>query len=137
PFSVLSYRNAYAAFLGVNLVLLCASYRFLAGFLRNLSNIWAWFPALMFTAFYPVPIALMQGQDSILLLTILAAAFSFMNNGRELTAGVILGLGLFKFQIVLPIAFLYLVWRRWRVFFGFALSGVLAAYLSVALVGVA
>ena len=35
---------------------------------------------------------------------------------------MLVALGLFKMQIVIPIALLFLLWRRWRFFAGFALS---------------
>jgi len=57
--------------------------------------------------------------------------------GRELTAGVLVGLGLFKFQLVIPIALLFLAWRRWRFSAGFALSSAAVASVSLWLVGLA
>jgi hypothetical protein len=88
-------------------------------------------------AFYPVAAALMQGQDSILVLVLLAAVLMFLNRDQEFLAGLLLGLGWFKFTLVLPIAFLYIVWRRWRFSMGFAVSTVLAVVGSLALVGFA
>lgn len=80
--------------------------------------------------------ALIQGQDSIILLLLFTAAAVSMNRGQDLTAGVLVGLGLFKFQISLPIALLFFVWRRWRFTAGFALSCAAVGTLSLWLVGV-
>src|SRR5258708_7594696 len=94
PFSLLPYRDAYFAFLGLNLVLLCISYCILHPWLRNVARVWSWLPALIFVGFFPVAAAFLQGQDSLLLLALLAAAFACLNRGRDLTAGLLVGLGL-------------------------------------------
>jgi hypothetical protein len=137
PFSWLRYRTAYFAFLAVNLILLRISFRLLRRWMDNLAEVYRWLPAALFLGFLPIAAALMQGQDSILLLTLLLAAAVSLGQSRELTAGVLVGLGLFKFQIVLPIALLFLVWRRWRFSAGFALSATAAGSVSLWLVGFA
>jgi len=137
PLSVLSYRTAYLVFLAFNLVLLLSSYCILRPWLRNIAQAWTWLPALIFMAFYPVVAALMQGQDSILVLVLLATVLMFLSRDQEFLAGLLLGLGWFKFTLVLPIAFLYLAWRRWRFSAGFAVSTLLAVVGSLALVGFA
>src|SRR5229473_4539863 len=74
PFSLLLYRTAYLVFLGVNLLLLAIALWLLRPSMRNLSRVWRGLPVFVFLVFYPMALALMQGQDSILLLTLLAAA---------------------------------------------------------------
>jgi len=135
PFSWLRYRTAYFAFLAVNLILLGVSFRLLRRWMGSLAAVYRWLPAGMFLGYLPIAAALMQGQDSILLLTLLLAAVVSLGRGRQLSAGVLVGLGLFKFQIVLPIALLFLVWRRWRFSAGFALSAAAAGGVSLWLVG--
>jgi hypothetical protein len=137
PFSLLPYRGAYLVFLALNLILLLSSYCILRPWLRNIAQAWIWLPVLIFMAFYPVAAALMQGQDSILVLILLAAVLMFLSRDQEFLAGLLLGLGWFKFTLVLPIAFLYIVWRRWRFSVGFAFSTLLAVVGSLALVGFA
>ena len=136
PFSLLPYRTAYLAFLALNLVLLAIAFRLLRSTMENLARVWRGLPVLVFLVFYPIALALMQGQDSILLLALLAAALVSVDHGRNLTAGILVGLGLFKMQIVVPIALLFLLWKRWRFFAGFALSGGLVSLISVWVVGV-
>ncbi len=135
PFSLLSYRTAYFTLLGLNLTVLAITFKFLRPWMKNLAVIYRWLPPVMFLAFLPVAAALLQGQDSILLLTLLAASLVSLHSGRELAAGVLVGLGLFKFQIVIPIALLFLVWRRWRFSAGFVLAAILVGLLSLSLVG--
>lgn len=137
PFSLLGYRTAYCAFLVFNLVLLGIAFRFLRSQMDNLAKVYRWLPAAMFLAFIPVAVALMQGQDSIVLLALLAGAVNALGRNRELRAGVFVGLGLFKFQLVIPIALLFLIWRRWRFSAGFALSAALVGLVSLWLVGFA
>ncbi len=136
PLSLLPYRTAYFAFLAVNLALLWLSFQLLRPRMNRLAHVYPWLPAAMFLGFLPVAAALIQGQDSILLLTLLAAALVLLDRECELMAGILVGLGLFKFQIVIPIALLFLTWRRWRFFAGFALSSLAVGAASVWLVGI-
>jgi hypothetical protein len=137
PFSLLPYRTAYLAFLGVNLLLLATAFWILRPKMQNLARIWRGLPVIIVLVFYPIALALMQGQDSILLLLLLAAALVVLEQGRNRRAGILLGLGLFKMQIVIPIALLFLLWRRWRFLAGFALSACLLALISLWVVGFA
>jgi hypothetical protein len=95
----------------------------------NLSHIWPGLPAATFL-FLPIAVALMQGQDSIILLVLLAGALVSIQKGHEYLAGVLVALGLFKFQLVIPIALLFLAWRRWRFSAAFAISGAVLAAVS-------
>lgn len=85
--------------------------------------------------FAPLGVALFQGQSSLALLLLYTLCFLQLKRGRELTAGALLGLGLFKFQFVLPLALIFLLRRQWRFLAGFAVSGAFLGALSVAAVG--
>ena len=130
PFSLLPYRTAYLGFLLLNVLLLALAFLMLQPRLRGLSRVWPGLPPALFLGFYPVALALMQGQDSILLLGLLAAALVSLERNRDLTAGALAGVGLFKFQIVVPIVLLFLLWRRWRFVKGFMFSAILVGLLS-------
>src|SRR5439155_703868 len=54
---------------------------------------------------------------------------------REFVRGLLIGLCLFKFQIVTPIVLLFLLWRRWRFAKGFAASAMLVSLLSLLTIG--
>ncbi len=135
PLSLLTYRVAYWVFMAFNgmLLILCA------GLLRHRLEIQPnqrkWVSALLLLAFFPIPRALEKGQDSIIMLTLLAAALWALDHEKEFLAGLLVGIGIFKFQIVIPIALLFLVWRRWRFFAGFSASTVAAGLVSLWLVG--
>src|SRR5438876_1070843 len=135
PFSFLSYRRAYAAFTILNLLFLWLSFRLLRPHMGNLAALWRWLPAAMFITFLPVAAALMQGQDSILLLLLFASAWTALDQSCEWTAGLLTGLGLFKFQIVLPVAFVLLIWRRWRFLSGFTVAALAVGATSFSLAG--
>ena len=137
PLSYLSYRSAYLSFLAMNCGLLVLVYVLLRPWMSNLHRIYRWLPAAMFVAFLPVAAALIQGQDSIILLALLAGSLAMVHRRSEVVAGGLLGLGLFKFQIVLPIACLFLVWRRWRWLAGFSAAAGCMGAVSVAIVGFA
>jgi hypothetical protein len=135
PFTLVSYRAAYWLMVILNLGLLRLCFQLLSPHMANLRRVWKWLPAAIFASFLPTGAALIQGQDSILLLTLLSAAFVVLSKGNEFTAGVLIALGLFKFQFVIPIALLLLLWRRWRLSAGFAVMATVLAMLSVWLTG--
>lgn len=135
PFSIFRYRTAYVAFIVFNLGLLTVIYRLLSPRLRNIASIYWWLPLALLGGFIPIGITLMQGQDSIVLLLLLVGAWAALGKGRELAAGALVALGLFKFTIMLPIGFLFFVWRRWRFVAGFTATSAGLISTSLALVG--
>jgi hypothetical protein len=82
-----------------------------------------------------VSIALIEGQDSLILLALFAAAITAAHAQEDRKAGVLLGLTLFKFQYALPVVLLFFVWKRWRFLAGFAISGVAVVGISLWLTG--
>ena len=135
PFSRLRYRLAFFAFLGTNLLLLVVSFKLLRRRMDHLAEVWEWLPVAMFVTYLPFAATLMQGQDSLVLLTLLTAAMVLLDDHQEFMAGLMIALGLFKFQIILPIGFLFLFWRRWRFTAGFAVSAALVSLTSLWIVG--
>lgn len=137
PVAWLPIRTAYLAWFAVNLALLALTMFLLqsSGFLS-----WDW---TMTTAaalvFVPIFLCLRQGQDSLLLMVVIVLAFAALRAQNNLAAGCWLGLGLFKFQIVIPIAvaLLFCLPKEPKTRFGtgFVLIGLLLAALSVALCG--
>ncbi len=135
PFSLLPFPSAYLLFLAFNLACLAFIFRWLRPWTSNLVGVYPLFPAVMFLAFLPVAAVLLIGQDSILLLTLLTAATVLMNQNREFEAGLLVGLGVFRFQLILPIVVLFLLWRGWRFVAGVALVGGSLAGISLWMVG--
>jgi hypothetical protein len=137
PFSFVSYKAAYFLFLALNLVLLGASFRMLQPRLTNLAAVWKPLPMAMFISFIPTGVALMQGQDSILLLLLFCAALLSLERDAEFLAGALTGFALFKFQIAIPVVILFLFWRRWRFLGGFCATGGALVLLSIWVTGFA
>jgi len=135
PLAALSYRSAYVAMFAINIVLLAAILALLWSRLKAIREIYPWLPIALVLGFHPVAVALIMGQSSLLLCLLVVAAFLLLEKKPGI-AGALLACGLFKFQLVLPIAVLFLLWRRWKFSAGFsAIAGVLVA-VSVALSGV-
>ena len=86
-------------------------------------------------AFFPAWTALMEGQTSLLILFIYALVFMALRRRREFAAGILLGVGLIKFQLVLPFVLISLLRRKWRLAAGFAVVALTLGGISVAVVG--
>jgi hypothetical protein len=136
PLSLLSYHAAFVMFILLNLFVVALCVRLLSPSFSVLSKRWTLFPALLIASFFPITRTIVQGQDSVLLLALLAGAFVCMQKDKDVQAGLLTGLGLFKLQIVLPIALLFLLWKRWRFVWGFGISSAAAAVTTLLLVGV-
>jgi hypothetical protein len=106
PFSMLSYTGAYTAFLLFNGLLTAACV--LAGWELFSEKISIIQPStgLMLFFFFPLYIAILQGQDSILFLLMVLLAWREMEQARLRTAGIILAIALIKPQIILPLTVL-------------------------------
>jgi len=135
PLSLVSFRIAYVVFFIVNLSLLSASIVMLRPYTPSLRAVWSKVPVAIVAGFLPVGLALLQGQDSLILLTLLVCSFTALQRDRDYAAGVFLGLTLFKFQYSLPIALLFLAWKKWRVISGFAITSILLVIVSFAITG--
>jgi len=135
PLSFLPFRSAYAVFFALNLSLLAAPFFMLRSYAPSLRAVWSKAPIMIFAGFLPVGTALRQGQDSLMLLALLVCSFIALERDRDYASGIFLGLTLFKFQYALPIALLFLVWRKWRVISGFAITAVLLVTVSFAITG--
>lgn len=137
PLSLLRFKTGYILFFGINLTMLAACFFMLRSYMCTLGKIWKWLPPAIFVCFYPVTVALIQGQDSILMLTLLIAGFLSHQRKQSFWAGALVGLTLFKFQFSIPILILCLAWKWWRFAIGFLTSSVAVSALSVWIAGFA
>ena len=134
PLALLSYSHAVIAWYTCNLVLLISVPLVLRKQLPVVrSNVFYALLALIF--FLPANIALLQGQDSILLLLLFALAFVQLSSGRDARAGCVLALATFKPQLVLPILLLMAIARKWKLLIAFFETGLVLLGISIALVG--
>jgi hypothetical protein len=135
PLARLPYVAAYLVWAVFNLALILGFWILLRPRLLSLHGFLPALPLLAMFAFFPLVMALLQGQDSILLLFLYGLAFSALATGRNFVAGVCLGLALFKFQLVLPFVLVLLLRRQWRAVAGFAFTAFGLLLLSMAVVG--
>jgi hypothetical protein len=144
PFTFLSYRAAYTAWLLFSLAVLAGVARLIQGntnvldaMLQYTRGIPVDFGLLLivFLTFSPIMDCLLIGQDSVLMLMIYTLVFLALKRGRELEAGALLACGLFKFHIVLPFAIIFALRRRWSFLGGFAGIALLLITASVLVSG--
>ena len=135
PFSLLPYFVAYVLWGLVSFFILLLLFFLLRphiSILRHLS-VAHWLLASL--GFFPTFFALLQGQDTILLLLIFTQVFIFLKGEREFAAGCWLGLGLFRFHLVLPLMLVLLLDGRKKAFVGFLVVALILGMISVAMVG--
>jgi hypothetical protein len=117
PLTYLSYFPAYVVWTFLNVVMMAVSLGMLRKTFAETERLTPLFLILSVTAFAPAVRALMQGQDSILLLLLVTLSLFLLARSRVGMAGAVLGCGLFKFHLVLPLA-LVLAVRRPRLWLG-------------------
>jgi len=83
PFSLLKYSTAYFAFAAFNIFLLVAAQRLFRPYLSPLESLGKLVPEAIFFCFLPAGIALILGQDSILLLLLAVLAFLALERGHD------------------------------------------------------
>ena len=131
PVSFFSLPVAYAIFLAVNVAILAYVIWVLRPLLQNLRAMYWWLPLALTFSFLSIAAALLTGQDSILLLGLVTAAALRLRGRHEFTAGLILGLCVFRPQIVLGIVLLLMLWGLWRLLYGFAVIASLCGLISL------
>ena len=136
PLSFFAPRVAYVVWIVTGIVIIWLILTLLKSevdCLRSFSPIMPWAVAL---AFFPVSYAIVQGQDSLLLALLVVLAFIQIKSGREFHAGVLLGLGFFRFQILIPMAIIFLCWKWWKLIGGMFASVVCALCASLVITGI-
>jgi hypothetical protein len=134
PLSKLPYKTAYFALVALDLALLASCAWLLKPWTVNLRAIYPWLPLAMLAGFPPVGTTFIMGQNSVWLTFLLIAAFVLLDRDRNVAAGSLVALSLFKFQIAIPIAIVFLLCRRWR--FSLGVSAAVLAIFSVWLTGI-
>jgi hypothetical protein len=133
PLAMLSYRAAYVVWGMVN-ICLWMLFAYLARPFAPVPRQPFQYLILCF-AFLPSWVGLLDGQTTFLLLLVYWLVFISLRRRQEFHAGALLGLGLFRFQLVLPFALVCLLRRRWKMMAGFGAVAAALGLISVALVG--
>lgn len=133
PLSYLSYPHAFMVWSALNLALLALVFfllRYTGYRFSGVSGL-AWIAAWI----VPVAEAVAVGQDSIFLALVFLVAFLALKRKRDFAAGLALGAGLYRFEILLPFAFVFLLRKRGRILSGFFLACATLFLVSLAVVG--
>ena len=132
PLAWLPLTLAYALWTALSLTLLVLSVRLLQSELPMPQGDRPLFVALLF---FPVYACLLHGQLSILILFLYSAAFAWFKRGNPFAAGVALGLGTLKFQLMLGFFAVLLLRRCWKALAGAAVGALPVAVASAAVLG--
>jgi hypothetical protein len=133
PLGALPYKTAYLLWGLINVAIWLSLTRLLRPYAPAPRDELAYLA--LWLLFAPLGVALFQGQSSIVLLLVYTLTFISLKNGRDFRAGAILGLGLFKFQFIVPFALIFLLRRRWKFMRGFVATAAGLGVLSVIAVG--
>jgi hypothetical protein len=117
PLTYLRFLPAYLVWTFLNVVMIILSLVILRKTFAETERLSPLFLILSVAAFAPAVRALIQGQDSVLLLLLVTVSVFLLASGRAVWAGAVLGCGLFKFHLVLPLALILAV-RRPRLWLG-------------------
>ena len=132
PLAKLSFQPAHLVWSIVSVIFLIISYVTL---LRLTERPHRMLLGALMLSFYPTWITIKMGQDSAMSLLILVGVFASLKYGRDVAAGGILALGLYKPQLVLPLAGILLMSRNWPSLIGFAATATALAAISLGMVG--
>jgi hypothetical protein len=135
PLAHLRYPNAFLLWMTVKVVILLAIPFVMDPVRGDPKAISPFLGGLLGLAFFPVVFDLLQGQDAVLLLLVLVLALNSLQRGADFRSGVFLGLGLFKFHLVLPIALVFLLRRKNRVVLGFLTAAFVLVLVSAQVAG--
>jgi alpha-1,2-mannosyltransferase len=135
PVSRFSYRQALLMWDLLNLAALFGLALLLRPGIGILRLIPPWEFVLGSLAFFPIFECLFEGQDSILQLLFCVLAWKALEKEADVLAGCWFALGVFKFQLMIPIVLLIAVWKRRRVLIGFAAVSLVLGVISIELVG--
>jgi len=132
PLTYLPYVKAYLAWSGVNLFFLLLLY---LGLGRSEDRNFTVMSVFMFSGFYPVTVALLHGQDSILLCVLMGASFWMLRRGKNALAGILVALALIKPQFALPVVAVGLAPSRMSAAKSFVIAALALMVISLTMIG--
>lgn len=134
PLACLTYPAAFGLWLGCNLIFLFTVpfvvRAYLPGIHDRIPSI-----LLVFGFFFPATLALIHGQDSILILLLFTSFYAAIKRGDDKAAGLSLALAAFKPQLLL-VVLAAMVWQRqWKILTWFLKGSAILLLVSFAIVG--
>ena len=133
PLALLPFRTAYVIWTALNAALVAALCWLFASSIPAVRDR----PTLGMSGFFffPVLVSLVLGQDSVILLFIVAAAYNLLHSHRPLLAGLVLSLAAVKFQYLLVLTCLLLLAGKRRLVLGIMLGATALLAVSAAVSG--
>lgn len=134
PLACLPYLWAYQVWALINLGLVALSAYLLRGYLEHVRSL----PlrlVFVLSVIAPLFLAIVHGQDSILMLFLFTLAFVSLKQNQESRTGCFLALALLKCQFVLPFVPVFFIKRRWRLVSAFLAVSVVLVLISFTAIG--
>lgn len=135
PLSYLSYPTAFIVWNLVSCACLIRAVLILRSEIPELQVISRTLLLALSLSYFPVFLTFLQGQDTLLLLLIYTLSYRALRHNHPWTGGMTLGLGIFKFPLLIPFLIPFAVRRNLPVLLGFTLTSIVLAAISVATVG--
>jgi Glycosyltransferase family 87 len=133
PLARLSYPVAYVLWGFINILLWLWFVRSVRVFIKVPQRPFQYL--ILCFGFFPLWVAFLHGGTSVALLFVYGLVYCQMKRGRDFSAGAILGLGLFRFHLVLPFVAVFAVRQKWRFLYGFITTAVALVLISLVTVG--
>lgn len=134
PLAWVPYLWAYRIWALINIALVALSAYLLRDYLGNVRSLVVRL-VFVLSVIVPLFLAIVHGQDSILMLFLFTLVFVSLKQNRESRAGCFLALALLKCQFVLPFVPIFFIKRRWRMVSTFVAVSILLVGISVWLIG--
>jgi len=132
PLVGLSMTGAYAVWTAFSLLIVVATVRVLQrALLLPAGNL----PVVVALFFAPMYVGLIRGQVTLIVVLMYALALYFMTRNRLFVAGLVIGLGTLKYQLVLGFLAILVLKRLWTVLAGAAVTASLVVALSALVAG--
>jgi hypothetical protein len=135
PLAHLSYRAAFVLWNLFNCVCLILTILCFRQEIPDLHKISPLLTVASSMCYFPVFFTILQGQDSILLFSIYVLGYRALRRNRPFLGGMTLGLGIFKFPLLIPFLVPFVAKRKLHVVLGFGLTSLVLAAVSIATVG--
>jgi len=127
PLSYADLPRAPIVWFGIEFAALSVALILLTTWYRGKFSPWISGVVLIITlGFYPVWVSLVQGQVSVILLTLLAAAWMLMRARHTFAAGLLLGISISIKLFAWPVLLYFLLKKQWRTLIA---AGLMAASL--------
>ena len=132
PLALLPFQVAYVIWTAINAALVAGLYWPFAESIPMVRRV----PLLGMAGFvfFPVGVSLVLGQDSVILLAILAAGYALLRR-RPVVAGLVFSLAAIKFQYLVFLGALLLLAGKRRSVLGIALGSAVLLVISAAVLG--